>query len=134
MCLSLIILYEQKKGGKCFFFLCIFNTKSVPWVSESLAVPKLMFAGIQKYKNHYMEAWTYVKQSNKIYDFERTRTHKHLVCKKNSPSLTKWLTVRLRCTWLFVRVPLKSVSLQISRLFWARISLTVKKSQNVDSF
>ena len=41
-----------------------------------------MFAGIQKYKNNYMEAWTYVKQSNKIYDCEGIRTHIHLVCKE----------------------------------------------------
>ena len=40
-----------------------------------------MFAGIQKHKNNYMEAWTYVKQSNKTYDCEGKRTHNHLVCK-----------------------------------------------------
>ena len=26
-----------------------------------------------------MEAWTYLKQSNKIYDYERTQTRNHLV-------------------------------------------------------
>ena len=31
---------------------------------------------------------------------------------ENSPNLTKWLSARLRCKWLFVRVPLESVRLQ----------------------
>ena len=51
-----------------FFFFYAFLILSS--LSESLAIPKLMlsdFAGIQKHKNSYMEAWTYVKQSNKIY-------------------------------------------------------------------
>ena len=42
----------------------------------------MMFAEIQNHKNNnYMEAWTYVKESNKIYDFEETPTHNHLDCK-----------------------------------------------------
>ena len=28
-----------------------------------------------------MEAWTYLKQSNNIYDYERTRTRNQLNCK-----------------------------------------------------
>ena len=48
------------------------------------------------------------------------RVIKYMTAKELEPtttcSLTKWLSVRLRCTWLFVRVPLKSVSFQISRL------------------
>ena len=32
-------------------------------------------------------------------------------------SLAKWLSVRLRTKWLWVRVQLQSVELQISRLF-----------------
>ena len=31
-------------------------------------------------------------------------------------SLTKWLSVRLRTTWLWVRIPLHSRKVQISRL------------------
>ena len=38
-----------------------------------------MFSGIQKHKNKYTEVWTYVKQSNKIYDCEGNRIHNHLV-------------------------------------------------------
>ena len=40
-----------------------------------------MFAGIQKHKNSYKEPWIYIKQTNKIYDFEETQTYKLLVCK-----------------------------------------------------
>ena len=40
-----------------------------------------MFAGIQKSKDNYMEAWAYVKWSNKIYGCGETRTHNQLVCK-----------------------------------------------------
>ena len=36
-----------------------------------------MLAGIQRHKNNNMEAWTYVKQSIKIYDCEGNRTHNH---------------------------------------------------------
>ena len=39
-----------------------------------------MFVRTQKHKNNDMEAWTYVKHSNKTYDFEGTRTHNHLFC------------------------------------------------------
>ena len=35
-------------------------------------------------------------------------------------SLAKWLSVRLRTMWLWIRVPLQSLKLQISRLFRAR--------------
>ena len=40
-----------------------------------------MFAGIEKHKNNYMKAWTFVRQNNKIYDCEGDRTHNHLFCK-----------------------------------------------------
>ena len=42
-------------------------------------------------------------------------------------SLAKWLSVRLRTKWLWVRVPLQSLKLQISRLFRARCSLTFRQ-------
>ena len=41
-------------------------------------------------------------------------------------SLVKWLSVRLRTTWLRVRVPLQSLKLQILHLFPARSSLTIQ--------
>ena len=42
-------------------------------------------------------------------------------------SLAKWLSVRLRIKWLWVRVPLQSLNLQISRLFRARNSWTFRQ-------
>ena len=48
-------------------------------------------------------------------------------------SLAKWLSVRLRTKWLWVRVQLQSLKLQISRLLRARSSLTFKPLQSVDS-
>ena len=45
----------------------------------------------------------------------------------------KWLSVRLWTKWLWVRVPLQSLKLQISRLFWARSSLTFRQLWSVDS-
>ena len=36
-------------------------------------------------------------------------------------SLAKWLSVLLQTKWLWVRIPLLSLKLQISRLFWVRI-------------
>ena len=35
----------------------------------------------ESHKNKYMEAWTYVKQSNEIYDCEETQNQNHLAPK-----------------------------------------------------
>ena len=48
------------------------------------------------------------------------RTHNHLVRKRilsHLDSLAKWLSVPLRTKWLWVRIPLQSLKLQIWRLF-----------------
>ena len=42
-------------------------------------------------------------------------------------SLAKWLSVRLRTKWLWVRVPFQSLKLQILRLFRARSSLKFRQ-------
>ena len=42
-------------------------------------------------------------------------------------SLAKWLSVRLRTKWFWVRVQLQSLHLQISRLLRARSSLTFRQ-------
>ena len=42
-------------------------------------------------------------------------------------SLVKWLSVRLRTKWFWVRVQLQSLHLQISRLLRARSSLTFRQ-------
>ena len=51
----------------------------------------------------------------------------------NLASLAKWLSVHLRTKWLWVRVLLQSLKLQISRLFRARSCLTFRQLQSVDS-
>ena len=52
---------------------------------------------------------TQIKQRN----YNGTRTHNHLVCKRTLTHLAtlacKWLNVRLRTEWLWVRVPLQSL-------------------------
>ena len=48
---------------------------------------------------------------------ERT-TFSHLA------SLAKWLTVYLKIKWLWIRIPLRSLKYQISRLLRAKSSLT----------
>ena len=63
-------------------------------------------------------------------DCNGTRTHNHLVRKRTlNPlaKLAKWLSVRLRTKWLWVRVPLQSLNLQIWRLLRARSSLTFRQ-------
>ena len=64
-----------------------------------------------------------------LYDCNGTRTHNHLVRKRalNLASLVKWLSIRLRTKWLWVRVPLQPLKFQISRLFPARSSLTFRQ-------
>ena len=89
------------------------------------------------------------RDSSSLSDCNGTRTRNHLVRKgtlNHLPKLTKWLRwvvstylysafdcmflscqVRLQTKWLWVRVPLPSLKLQIFRLFWARSSLTFRK-------
>ena len=51
----------------------------------------------------------------------------------NLVSLAKWLSVRLRFKWLWVRVQLESLKLQILCLLRARSSLTFRQLWSVDS-
>ena len=63
-------------------------------------------------------------------DCNWTRTQNHLVLKRtlnHLASLAKWLSVRLRTKWFWVRVQLQSLHLQISRLLRARSSLTFRQ-------
>ena len=48
-------------------------------------------------------------------------------------SLAKWFSARLQIKWLWVRIPLLSLKLQISHLFRARSSLRFRKLLSVDS-
>ena len=59
-----------------------------------------------------------------------TRSQNHLVLKRtlnHLAKLAKWLSVRLRTKWFWVRVQLQSLYLQISRLLRARSSLTFRQ-------
>ena len=60
-------------------------------------------------------------QSNAPYREVLTAQLNHLA------NLPKWLSVRLRTKWLWVRVPLQSLNLQIWRLLRARSSLTFRQ-------
>ena len=66
-------------------------------------------------------------------------THNHLVRKQavnhlaKLANLAKWLGVRLQTKWLWVRVPLQSLKLQISHLFRAKSSLTFTQLLSMDS-
>ena len=84
--------------------------------------------------------WKFLKNKcvcfNKIIwlsDCNGTWTHNHLVLKQTLnhfaklASLAKWLSVCLRTKWLCVCVLLEVFKLQISRLFWARGSLTFRQ-------
>ena len=65
-----------------------------------------------------------------------TRTQNHLVRKQilnHLAKLAKWLSGRLRTKWFWVPVQLLSLKLQISCLLWARISLTFRQLQSMDS-
>ena len=68
----------------------------------------------------------------RLSDSNEIRTHKHLLCKRTlnhlvKASLAKWLSVRLRANWLWVRILLLSLKLQIWRLARARSSLTFRQ-------
>ena len=63
----------------------------------------------------------------------KNRTHNHLVRKRTIKCLAKLvssaksLSVHLQTKWLWVRVPLQSIKLQISRQFRAMTSLTFRQ-------
>ena len=61
------------------------------------------------------------------YDCNWTRTQNHLVLKRTLNHSAKWLSVRLRTKWFWVRVQLQSLHLQISRLLRARSTLTFRQ-------
>ena len=61
------------------------------------------------------------RQSNAPYRYILTTQLNHLA------SWDKWLNLRLWTKWLWVRLPLQSLKLMISRLLWARSSLTFRQ-------
>ena len=109
--------------------------------------------GLQELNTEYKydQCCTHLSQSDCEYLFKccnGTRTHNHLACKRTLNHLTiltkwlgcvvstnlygafdcmflaKWLNFRLRTKWLWVRILLQLLKLQISQLFQAKSSLT----------
>ena len=70
---------------------------------------------------------TNTKQS----DSNGIQTHNHLVPERTLnylASLAKWLSVQLRTKWLWVRIPLLSLKLQVWHLVRARSFLTFRQT------
>ena len=67
-----------------------------------------------------------VEDANVIF-CEKVNSHNFRIQTKNSASLAKWLSVHLRTKWLWVRVQLQSLKLQILHLLRARSSLTFRQ-------
>ena len=68
----------------------------------------------------YMSKDKAINILKKLVDCNGTRTHSHLVCKRtlnHLASFAKWLSVCLRTKWMWVRVPLQSLNLQLLLLF-----------------
>ena len=88
----------------------------------------------EKVYDKYNEIWEVIRKLLKVkFAVNPVRDDKYLVAKLKIfnkiklGSLAKWLSVRLRIKWLWVRIPLQSLKLQISRLFRARTSLTFRQ-------
>ena len=113
------------------FIHCITATCGNVWEWLSLGYLRLAVFRKKKHFDH--------KDSNKI------RTQNNLVCKRTLNHLaklakwlscvaihrtdkySKWLSVRLQTKWLWVRILLLSLKLQIWRLLLARSSLTFRQ-------
>ena len=96
------------------------------WISVLLHIDVLKKTALKWHSNMIFWKVEYKSYCNRI------RTNNHLVCKRTLnrlaklASLGKWLGGRLRTKWLWVRILLQSLKCQISRLFWARSSLTFR--------
>ena len=94
-------------------------------VTSELTSMKKNNLNSKKFKTNKAAGWQDI-QSYSI------QTHNHLVCKRTLShlaklaKLAKWLSVRLRTKCLWFPILLQSLKLQISRLFWARSSLTFR--------
>ena len=62
------------------------------------------------------------------------RTYNHIVYKRTLnhlaklANLAKWLSVHLRAKWLWIRIALPSLKIQLWRLLWTRSSSTFKQT------
>ena len=87
--------------------------------------PQLSFSSSWKSKPEYNSTSLLICHARIFFRFtaidsNQIRTHNHLV-RKRALSLAKWLNVRLRSKWLWVRISFK---LQIWRLLRVKSSLT----------
>ena len=105
-----VVIYEL--NGCCFdstcshsnFIYCARLEQGVPWHSGSLW--------------NVCVTW----QEHTVSCTVRISTHNSA---QSCGSLTKWLSVRLLTKWLWARIQLQALELDIWRLFWARSSLTL---------
>ena len=92
----------------------------------SYSIQKLSFSDVLQNRCSYLK----ISQC----DSNVIRNHNHLVRKwtlnylAKLAGLAKWLSVRLRTKWLWVRITLLSLKLQIWRLLRARSSLTFRQT------
>ena len=118
----------QKSGVRLEYVL----SDSV-WFALSFVVWIEFWQEVEKYDVDIWLKYLFFLLRNLLSDCNWTRTHNHLVRKgilnhlTKPASLTKRLTFRLRTKWLWFRVQLQSLKLQISRLLRARSSLTFRQ-------
>ena len=94
--------------------------------------PNIALKGNSRFEILLVKIFGLKQKANQILssDSNGIWTHNHLVCKtilNHLASLAKWFGVRLRTKWLWVRIPLLSLKLQIRRLFWVRNFLSFRK-------
>ena len=109
--------FESSSSHLNFRFSTCFEQK-VPWHSDNYRVR--IHSETRNWHDKNI-------QSNAPYEYVFTTQLSYLV------SLAKWLSVRLRIKWWWIRVQLESLKLQISGLFQGTSSLTFRQLHNVDS-
>ena len=122
-------LFIMKRNGHFLIHLFHWALSILPKNIQKLEIFRCLQGA---WKNTSSTKWVTGKSKLK-YDYNGIRTHNHLVCKRTLNHLAKWSSVRLQTKWLWFRVPLQSLKLQISRVFQARSSLTFRQLQSVDS-
>ena len=93
------------------------------------------YFGLVSIKSKFFRKW--IKFYLNLQNFSSFHTDSSLsgsnVIRARNHLVRKWSSVRLRTKRLWVRFPMKWHTLQLSRLFWARSSLTFKQLWTVDS-
>ena len=85
----------------------------------------VFFASVLSWKYAF---WASLVQKMKIVSFSWSLIHSLTqIWRTQWWFIFKWLSVRLRTKWLWVRIPLLALKLKISRLLQARSSLTFRQ-------